>query len=166
MHVYKDFYLASCLLLLKNQSSLKPVRPLPFRPYPFLRPCKSIYSSWKPDSVPFFSSCSVVDCTCNTRYGFLQKHGLTLDFTTTPVTIHVRGNYQPELQPIVKELRKFKTKVCAVSTVTESLEDTIDDYAVPTYHIAPNYDLPRCHNALFPLFWRLIKIYFRPYLAR
>ena len=61
----------------------------------------------------------------------------------------MRGNYQPELQPIVEELRKFKTKVCAVSTVIESQEDPIDDYAVPTYHIAPNYDLPWCHNALF-----------------
>ena len=79
---------------------------------------------------------------------FLQQHGLTLDFTTMPVTIQKKSttcdSYQPEVQPIVEELRKIKTKVCAVSMVTESMEDTIDDYAVPTYHIAPDYDFPQC----------------------
>ena len=83
----------------------------------------------------------------------ILQHGLTLDFTTTPVTIQKKSttcdSYQPEVQPIVEELRKIKTKVCAVSTVTESMEDTNDDYAVPTYHIAPDYDLPQSHNALF-----------------
>ena len=74
----------------------------------------------------------------------------------------MRGNYQPELQPIVEELRKFKTKVCAVSTVTESQEDPTDDYAVPTYHIAPNYAFHGAIMLCFPLFWRLINIYFRP----
>ena len=57
---------------------------------------------------------------------FLQ-HGLTLDFTTTPVTIQKKSttcdSYQPKVQPIVEELRKIKTKVCAVSMVTESTED-------------------------------------------
>ena len=83
---------------------------------------------------------------------FLQQHGLTLDFTTTPVTIHHKSatydNYQPEAQPVLEELRKVKTRVCAVSTMTESMDDTVDDYAVPTYAIAPSYDIPECHNAL------------------
>ena len=83
---------------------------------------------------------------------FLQQHGLTLDFTTTPVTIHDKSatydNYQPEVQPVLEELRKVKTRVCAVSTMTESMDDTVDDYAVPTYAIAPSYDIPECHNAL------------------
>ncbi|MCY3928892.1 MAG: retropepsin-like aspartic protease, partial [Acidobacteria bacterium] len=80
---------------------------------------------------------------------FLQTHGLTLDFTTTPVTIRDKtatydSYHQPEVQPVLEELRKVKTKVCAVSTVTESIEDTIDDYAVPTYNAAASYDLPQC----------------------
>ena len=84
---------------------------------------------------------------------FLQTHGLTLDFTTTPVTIRDKtatydSYHQPEVQPVLEELRKVKTKVCAVSTVTESIEDTIDDYAVPTYDAAASYDLPQCHNTL------------------
>ena len=58
---------------------------------------------------------------------FLQQHGLTLDFTTTPVTIHDKSatydNYQPEAQPVLEELRKVKTRVCAVSTMTESMDD-------------------------------------------
>ena len=32
--------------------------------------------------------------------------------------------------------------------MTESMDDTVDDYAVPTYAIAPSYDLPECYNAL------------------
>ena len=83
---------------------------------------------------------------------FLQQHGLTLDFTTTPVTIQDKSamydNYQPEVQPVLEDLRKVKARVCAVSTMTESMDDTVDDYAVPTYAIAPSYDLPECHNAL------------------
>lgn len=91
---------------------------------------------------------------------FLQQYGLTLDFTTTPVTIQDKSvtydNYQPEIQPVLEELRKVKTRVCAVSTMAESVDDTIDDYAVPTYAIAPTYDLPECHN---PLLATLLETY-------
>ena len=64
---------------------------------------------------------------------FLQQHGLTLAYNTCYKST-TYDSYQSKVQPAVDELRKVKTKVCAVSIVTESMEDTIDDYAVPTYH--------------------------------
>ena len=46
---------------------------------------------------------------------FLQQHDLTLDFTTTPVTIQdesaMYDNYQPEVQPVLEDLQKVKTRV-------------------------------------------------------
>ena len=47
---------------------------------------------------------------------FLQTHGLTLDFTTTPVTIRDKtatydSYHQPEVQPVLEELRNVRTKV-------------------------------------------------------
>ena len=72
--------------------------------------------------------------------------------STTPVTIQNKSathdSYQPEVQPVLNAPRKVKTKMCAVSTKTEFIEDTIDDCAVPIYDVAVNCDLSQYHNAL------------------
>ena len=60
---------------------------------------------------------------------FLQKHGMVLDFTTTPVTIHntsYPANLPPELEPILETARSITRKVCAVASLAESSEDIID----------------------------------------
>ena len=54
---------------------------------------------------------------------FLQKHGMVLDFTTTPVTIHNTShpaNLPPEIEPILETARSVTRKVCAVASLTES----------------------------------------------
>ena len=59
----------------------------------------------------------------------MQKHGLVLDFTITPVTIHSQTmsiNCQPDVQPLLNAM-KDKMKVAAIPSISQSTDDTIDD---------------------------------------
>ena len=59
---------------------------------------------------------------------FMQKHGLVLDFTITPVTIHSKKmsvNCQPDVQPLLNAMKKDKIKVAAVPSISQSTDDTI-----------------------------------------
>ena len=81
---------------------------------------------------------------------FLQKHGMVLDFTTTPVTIHntsYPANLPPELEPILETARSVTRKVCAVASLTESSEDIIDNCAVPLFDAVSSYDMPQCQDS-------------------
>lgn len=48
---------------------------------------------------------------------------------------------------MLEVLRKVKAKVCAVSTLAESPDEAIDDYAVLAFDASTSYDLPQCKNA-------------------
>ena len=85
---------------------------------------------------------------------FLQKHGIVLDFTTMPVTIHninplIDHDIPPEAQPILDTARNTTRKVCAVASVTESNEDIIDNCAVPLFSTETTYDMPRSQDSDF-----------------
>ena len=67
---------------------------------------------------------------------FLQKHGIVLDFTTTPVTIQNTNpppNIPTEAQPILESARHTISKVCTVTSIADSSEDNIDNCAVPLF---------------------------------
>ena len=67
---------------------------------------------------------------------FLQKHNIVLDFTTKPVMVHntdLPTKVPPELEPILETVRNTTRKVCAVASLTESNEETIDNCAVPYF---------------------------------
>ena len=76
---------------------------------------------------------------------FLQKHGIMLDFTTTPVTIHnvePQGDMPLELESVLETARTTAKKVCAVASIAESSEDIIDSCAVPLFEAQSMYDMP------------------------
>ena len=73
---------------------------------------------------------------------FLQKHGIVLDFTTTPVTIQPTNpppNIPPGVQPILESARHTISKVY-------SSEDIIDNCAVPLFDAVITYDMPQCQD--------------------
>ena len=79
----------------------------------------------------------------------LQEHGMMLDFTTTPVTIHNTNpltNVPPELEPILETARNTTRKVYAVASLAESSEDIIDICAVPLFDAVSTYDMPQCQD--------------------
>ena len=76
---------------------------------------------------------------------FLQKHGIVLDFTTTPVTIQPTNpppNIPPEVQPILESARHTISKVSTVASIADSSEDIIDNCAVPLFDAVITYDMP------------------------
>ena len=78
---------------------------------------------------------------------FMQKHGLLLDFTTSPVTIHNSAvtKFSPEMEPLLEVAKAVKMKASPVSCVSQSPEEAIDDYAVPIFDVkTSSYDLPEC----------------------
>ena len=87
---------------------------------------------------------------------FLQKHGLVLDFTTTPVHVTAHAGMsgddgqKQELQPIVQAARKVKAKVCAVEAKIQLTEQVIDDYAIPQFGATPlQFEFPECSTTSF-----------------
>ena len=81
---------------------------------------------------------------------FLQKHGIMLDFTTTPVTIHnvePQGDMPLELESVLETARTTAKKVCAVASIAESSEDIIDSCAVPLFEAKSMYDMPQCQDS-------------------
>jgi len=96
---------------------------------------------------------------------FMQKHGLVLDFTTTPVTIHDSlgsNRCPPELEPLLEKTKAVKMKVSAVSYTSQSPDDAVDDYAVPIFDTKnPSHDLLHVEILLFYLLLKLIKSYFK-----
>ena len=83
---------------------------------------------------------------------FLQKHGIVLDFTTTPVTIQNTNpppNIPTEVQPILELARHTISKVCTVASIVDSSEDIIDNCAVPLFDAVITYDTPQCQDPDF-----------------
>ena len=78
---------------------------------------------------------------------FLHKHGIVLDFTTTPVTIQNMNpppNIPTEAQPILESARHTISKVCTVASIADSSEDIIDNCAV--FDAVITYDIPQCQD--------------------
>ena len=79
---------------------------------------------------------------------FLQKHGLVLDFTASPVKIRSCTN-QPtcvqDVKPLLDSVRQVKNKICAVKAIAETTEESIDDCAVPLFgKNLVEFDMPVC----------------------
>ena len=80
---------------------------------------------------------------------FMQKHGLVLDFTTTPVTVSNQISSiqcQPGVAPLVDMAQKVKMKVSAVAALSQSSEEVIDDCAVPIFTASTTYEMPNCND--------------------
>jgi len=84
---------------------------------------------------------------------FLQKHGLTLDFTQTPVSVssslpnidRAEGSMAiAQVMPIYEATKCNVAEICAISVDQETEADVVDDCAVPNYNVPPSFELPAC----------------------
>ena len=71
---------------------------------------------------------------------FMQKHGLVLDFTTTPITISIQTihvNCQPDhdLEPLLSAMRKVKLKVAAIPMLQGIIEPSSSPWMAPASFI-------------------------------
>ena len=76
----------------------------------------------------------------------MQKHGLVLDFTTTPVIVSNQLSSvqcQPGLGPLLDMAQKVKMKISAIAAVSQSSEE---DCAVPIFTASPTYEMPACND--------------------
>ena len=74
----------------------------------------------------------------------MHKHGLVLDFTTTPITVR-NHTMSVDCQPDWKRL--LKMEVAAVPSTFQSTDETVDDCAVPIFDsTTAAYDLPKCND--------------------
>ena len=75
---------------------------------------------------------------------FMHKHGLVLDFTTTPITVR-NHTMSVDCQPDLKRL--LKMEVAAVPSTFQSTDETVNDCAVPIFDsTTAAYDLPKCND--------------------
>ena len=80
---------------------------------------------------------------------FLCKHRITVDFSSSPITLVFPQTSDQNLQdfiPIFDSSKKNKAKICAVEALNEPTEDSIDECAVPlfTESCCNQYDVPSC----------------------
>jgi len=83
---------------------------------------------------------------------FMKRHKVTLDFTTTPVGIHLNGvklaqqELPQELQEMWKARCNEKSKVCAAAILDDGTVDPVDECSIPLFNAETSYDFPNCEN--------------------
>ena len=86
---------------------------------------------------------------------FLQKHGLTLDFTADSVTVYQSGNEIseaeiPEQVQLVWEAEcATKKKRYAAAVLENQTADVVDECAIPRFGGPVTYDFPKCKAKTF-----------------
>ena len=83
---------------------------------------------------------------------FMKKHKVTLDFTTSPVSLHFNGidcTQQQSLQELndLWSLRCVKnSKVFSAAVVNENSVDVIDECGIRNFGADVIYDFPECEH--------------------
>ena len=81
---------------------------------------------------------------------FLRNNALTLDFTTTLVSIqHAQSPKSSEVTPFFDAVSKSKAKTCAISAIQPSPIDITDECVIPMFGRALNYEFPQCQSSIF-----------------
>ena len=78
---------------------------------------------------------------------FLHKNALTLDFTSTPVSVYHSGTVletSPEMGELWNREQHAKSKRCAAAIASDESPNMIDDCSIPKYGNAPQFDVPCC----------------------
>ena len=83
---------------------------------------------------------------------FLQQHGIIIDFASSPINISVppvadSTVIDPCLKSVLEAERTVWTKHCAVASISNSIEDQVEDYAIPVFSEAPAMELPECKRS-------------------
>lgn len=99
---------------------------------------------------------------------FLQKHGVVLDFASTPIKISSQAcepsfsDYSENVKPVLDAARQVTNKVCAVNVLTDTTEDTINNCAVPFFgKKLLQHDMPTCNISVFSPLLNQYKYLFR-----
>ena len=74
---------------------------------------------------------------------FLQQHGIIIDFVSSPINISVPPVADSTvidscLKSVLEAERTVWTKHCAVASISNSIEDQVEDYAIPVFSEAPS----------------------------
>ena len=86
---------------------------------------------------------------------FLQKHGLTLDFTADPVTVYQSRNelsdaeIPEQVQSVWEAERATKKKRFAAAVLEDQTADVVDECAIPRFGGPVTYDFPKCEVSTF-----------------
>ena len=86
---------------------------------------------------------------------FLQKHGLTLDFTADPVTVYQSRNelsdaeIPEQVQSVWEAERATKKKRFAAAVLEDQTADVVDESAIPRFGGPVTYDFPKCEVSTF-----------------
>ena len=83
---------------------------------------------------------------------FLQQHGIIIDFASSPINISIppvadSTVIDPCLKSVLGAERTIWTKHCAVVSISNSIEDQVEDYAIPVFSEAPAMELPECKRS-------------------
>ena len=76
---------------------------------------------------------------------FLYRHQLSLDFTSSPVTVQQHNADLQDVQPMWDAEREGKTKRYATAAIGASNHDVADECSIPQYNKPISFDLP-CSN--------------------
>ena len=83
---------------------------------------------------------------------FLQKHGLTLDFTADPVTVYQSGNElsdAEQVQLVWEAECATKKKRYAAAVLEDRTADVVDECAIPRFGGPVTHDFPKCEVNTF-----------------
>ena len=80
---------------------------------------------------------------------FLQQHGITIDFASSPIDISIppvtdKTALDPCLKSVLEAERAIRTKNCAVISACNAAEDQVEDYAIPVFSNVSSVELPEC----------------------
>ena len=80
---------------------------------------------------------------------FLQQHSIKIDFATTPIKLSVSpGAGGKILDPCVRSVMEAEntlcTKHCAVTSLSSTIEDQVEDYVIPVFSDACSVEFPEC----------------------
>ena len=60
--------------------------------------------------------------------------------------MHVSGQSDHDVEPLLSAMRKVKMKVAATLSMSQSTEQMTDDCAIPIFATKPSYELPKCSD--------------------
>ena len=77
---------------------------------------------------------------------FLYKYQLSLDFTSTPVTVQQHTTDFQDIQPMWDAEREVKAKRYATTAIGNSNHDIIDECSIPLYDKPISFDVSPCSD--------------------
>ena len=80
---------------------------------------------------------------------FLQQHGIIIDFASSPINISIPPStvIDPCLKSVLEAERTVWTKHSVIVSISNSIEDQVEDYAIPVFSEVPAMELLECKRS-------------------